>query len=137
MSKEFLIFGQRIERSSWLYGSSFSLCVAIVVGLVIGNLVDQAGTKSLVVTAVISIGIVAGGFISAWRAPRAHIIHGMLPAVPVVILGFTFQFVRLARNVRSVSWLSLIFVCCLTVSLGTLGGVLGGHFSPNQRSLFE
>ena len=106
-------------------------------GLVVGNLVDQAGNNSLLVTATISVGLVAGGYISAWRAPRSHLFHGILTAVPVVFLAFIFQLVRLARNVRSVSWLSLLFVSCLTVSLASLGGVLGGRFSPNKRSLFE
>tara|TARA_Y100001936_G_scaffold53975_1_gene52567 strand:- start:362 stop:829 length:468 start_codon:yes stop_codon:yes gene_type:complete len=137
LTGEFLFFGRPIDRSSWLYGASFSLIVTIVVGSLIGNLVEQEGNNSVLVTAAISIGLVVGGYISAWRAPRAHIIHGILTAVPVVILGFVFQFVRLARNVRSVSWLSLLFVSCLTISLASLGGVLGARFSPNKRSLFE
>ncbi len=137
MSTEFVLFGRRVDRSSWFYGTSFSLSVIIVFGLLIGNLVDQAGNNSLLVTAAISIGLVAGSYISAWRAPRAHLFHGILTAVPIVILGFIFQFIRLARNVRSVSWLSVLFVSCLTVSLASLGGVLGGRFSPKKRSLFE
>ena len=137
LPKEFLLLGRRVDRSAWLYGACFSLAVIIVFGLVVGNLVDQAGNNSLLVTATISVGLVAGGYISAWRAPRAHLFHGILTAVPVVLLAFIFQLVRLARNVRSVSWLSLLFVSCLTVSLASLGGVLGGRFSPNKRSLFE
>ena len=137
MQSEFLIFGHRIDRTSWLSGSIFSLIVVVGVGMVIGNLVDQNGDNSLVVTAAISIGLVLGGFIASWRASRSHIVHGMLTSCPALLIGFVFQCIRMGRGVRSVSWLSLIVVSFLAVSLATLGGVLGGRWTPNRGSLFE
>ena len=137
MREDFLFFGHRINRSSWLSGAFFSLSVVVILGLLIGNLVEQDSDNSLVVTAALSVGLILGGFIAAWRAPRAHIAHGMLTASPAVLLAFAAQFVRVARGIRSVSWLSLIFVCLLAISLATLGGVLGGRWAPRRGSLFE
>ena len=137
MREDFLFFGHRINRSSWLSGAFFSLSVVVILGLFIGNLVEQDSDNSLVVTAALSVGLILGGFIAAWRAPRAHIAHGMLTASPAVLLAFAAQFVRVARGIRSVSWLSLIFVCLLAISLATLGGVLGGRWAPKRDSLFE
>ena len=134
---DFLIFGHRINRNAWLSGSLFSLGVVIGVGLIIGNLVDQDGGNSLLVTAAISIGLVIGGFVASWRASRSHIVHGMLTSSPPLLIGFLFQCIRMARGVRSVSWLSLIVVSFLAISLATLGGVLGGRWTPNRGSLFE
>ena len=137
MSGEILIFGHRINRTAWLSGSLFSLVVVIGIGLIIGNLVDQDGGNSLFVTAAISIGLVLGGFVASWRASRAHIVHGMLTSCPALLIGFVFQCIRMVRGVRSVSWLSLIVVSFLAISLATLGGVLGGRWTPNRGSLFE
>ena len=137
MQSEFLIFGHRIDRTSWLSGSIFSLIVVVGVGMVIGNLVDQNGDNSLVVTAAISIGLVLGGFIASWRASRSHIVHGMLTSCPALLIAFVFQCIRMIRGVRSVSWLSLVVVSFLAISLATLGGVLGGRWTPNRGSLFD
>ena len=137
MSGEILIFGHRIDRGAWLSGSLFSLAVVVGVGLIIGNLVDQDGANSLFVTAAISIGLVLGGFVASWRASRAHIVHGILTSCPALLIGFVFQCIRMGRGGRSVSWLSLILVSFLAISLATLGGVLGGRWTPNRGSLFE
>ena len=137
MSGEILIFGHRIDRGAWLSGSLFSLAVVVGVGLIIGNLVDQDGANSLFVTAAISIGLVLGGFVASWRASRSHIVHGILTSCPALLSGFVFQCIRMVRGVRSVSWLSLILVSFLAISLATLGGVLGGRWTPNRGSLFE
>ena len=137
MRQDFLFFGQRIDRNSWLAGAFFSLSVVVILGLVIGNLVDEDSENSLVLTAALSIGLILGGFIAGWRAPRAHIAHGILTASPAVIVGLATQCIRLARGIRSVSWLGLIFASLLAVSLATLGGVLGGRWSPKRGSLFE
>ena len=137
MPEDFLFFGQRINRNSWLTGAFFSLLVVLIIGLVIGNLVEEDTESSLLVTAALSIGLILGGFIAAWQAPRAHIAHGVLTASPALLLAVIAQCVRSARGVRSVSWLSLIFVGLLAVSLATLGGVLGGRWTPKRRSLFE
>lgn len=137
MSGEILIFGHRIDRGAWLSGSLFSLAVVVGVGLIIGNLVDQDGANSLFVTAAISIGLVLGGFVASWRASRSHIVHGILTSCPALLIGFVFQCIRMVRGVRSVSWLSLILVSFLAISLATLGGVLGGRWTPNRGSLFE
>ena len=137
MSGEILIFGHRIDRGAWLSGSLFSLAVVVGVGLIIGNLVDQDGANSLFVTAAISIGLVLGGFVASWRASRSHIVHGILTSCPALLIGFVFQCIRIVRGVRSVSWLSLILVSFLAISLATLGGVLGGRWTPNRGSLFE
>ena len=137
MSGEILIFGHRIDRGAWLSGSLFSLAVVVGVGLIIGNLVDQDGANSLFVTAAISIGLVLGGFVASWRASRSHIVHGILTSCPALLIGFVFQCIRMVRGVRSVSWLSLILVSFLAISLATLGGVLGGRWAPNRGSLFE
>ena len=137
MSGEILIFGHRIDRGAWLSGSLFSLAVVVGVGLIIGNLVAQDGATSLFVTAALSIGLVLGGFVASWRASRAHIVHGILTSCPALLIGFVFQCIRMVRGVRSVSWLSLILVSFLAISLATLGGVLGGRWTPNRGSLFE
>ena len=137
MSGEILIFGHRIGRGAWLSGSLFSLAVVVGVGLIIGNLVDQDGANSLFVTAAISIGLVLGGFVASWRASRSHIVHGILTSCPALLIGLVFQCIRMVRGVRSVSWLSLILVSFLAISLATLGGVLGGRWPPNRGSLFE
>jgi putative membrane protein (TIGR04086 family) len=134
---DFLFFGQRINRNSWLTGAFFSLFVVLLIGLVIGNFVDENSESSLLVTAALSVGLILGGFIAAWRAPRAHIAHGVLTASPALMFAVLAQCIRLARGVRSVTWLSLIFVCLLAVSLATLGGVLGGRWAPKRGSLFE
>ena len=137
MSGEILIFGYRINRGAWLSGSLFSLGVVVGVGLIIGNLVDQDSGNSLFVTAAISVGLVLGGFVASWRASRAHIVHGILTSCPALLIGFVFQCIRMVRGVRSVSWLSLILFSFLAISLATLGGVLGGRWTPNRGSLFE
>ena len=137
MSGEILIFGHRIDRGAWLSGSLFSLGVVVGVGLIIGNLVDRYGGNSLCVTAALSVGLVLGGFVASWRASRAHIVHGMLTSCPALLIGFVFQCIRMVRGVRSVSWLSLIVVSFLAISLATLGGVLGGRWTPTRGSLFE
>ena len=137
MRRDFLFFGQRINRNSWLTGAFFSLCVVLVVGLVIGSFIDEDSESSLLVTAALSVGLILGGFIAAWRAPRAHIAHGMLTASPALIFAVVAQCIRLARGVRSVAWLSVIFICLLAVSLATLGGVLGSRWAPRRGSLFE
>lgn len=137
MRGDFLFFGQRINHSSWLPGAFFSLSAVLIIGLLLGSFVDENSESSLLVTAALSVGLVLGGFIAAWRAPRAHIAHGVLTASPALILAVVAQCIRLARGVRSVSWLSLIFVCLLAVSLATLGGVLGGRWAPRRGSLFE
>ncbi|MDG2025026.1 MAG: TIGR04086 family membrane protein [Actinomycetota bacterium] len=137
MQRDFLFFGQRINHSSWLLGAFFSLCAVLIIGLLVGSFVDENSESSLLVTAALSVGLILGGFIAAWRAPRAHIAHGVLTASPALILAVVAQCIRLARGVRSVTWLSLIFVCLLAVSLATLGGVLGGRWAPRRGSLFE
>ncbi|MDE0874577.1 MAG: TIGR04086 family membrane protein [Acidimicrobiales bacterium] len=137
MRRDFLFFGQRINRNSWLTGAFFSLSVVLIVGLVIGSFVDENSEHSLLITAALSVGLILGGFIAAWRAPRAHIAHGMLTASPALMFAVVAQCIRLARGVRSVTWLSVIFICLLAVSLATLGGVLGGRWAPRRGSLFE
>ncbi len=137
MHSEFLVFGHRINRSAWLRGSSFSLLVVVGLGFGIGNLVDRDSDNSIFVTAAISLGLVIGGFIASWCATRSHIVHGMLTSCPALLLGFIFQCIRAIRGVRSVSWLSLLVVSFLSISLATLGGVLAGRWTPNRGSLFE
>ncbi len=137
MPSEFIVLGHRINRSAWLRGSIFSLLVVIGVGLIVGNLVDQRSDNSIFVTAAISLGLVIGGFISSWYAPRSHIIHGTLTSCPALFLGFIFQCIRVIRGVHSVSWLSLLVVSFLSISLATLGGVLAGRWTPNRGSLFD
>ena len=111
--------------------------MVLVVGLVIGSFVDENSESSLFITAALSVGLILGGFIAAWRAPRAHIAHGTLTASPALMFAVVAQCIRLARGVRSVAWLSVIFICLLAVSLATLGGVLGGRCAPKRGSLFE
>jgi len=137
MPREFLVLGHRIDRSAWLRGSIFSLTVVIGIGFGVGNFVEQTSDNSILVTAAISVGLVIGGFVASWYAPRSHIIHGTLTSCPALLLGFVFQCIRMIRGVYSVSWLSLLVVSFLSVSLATLGGVLAGRWSPNRGSLFE
>ena len=137
MAKEILIFGRRVDRTAWLSGTLVSLLVVVAFGLIIGNLVDRAGQNSLLVSAAISIGLVLGAFIAARKAPRLHIFHGMLTSVAPIALSLFIQLVRVGRGIQTVSWLSLVLVFFLAVSLATLGGIAGGRLSPHKGSLFE
>ena len=137
MKSEFRLAKYNISYSAWLKGVAISLSVVLVFGLIVGNTIDPDSSFSVAITIALSIGIVAGGYTAAIYSPRNHIVHGTLTAAPIIPLSFVAQLIRLGRESADVSWLSLFFTILLTISLASLGGVIGGRFAIARRSLIK
>ncbi|MFQ3316008.1 MAG: putative membrane protein (TIGR04086 family) [Candidatus Poriferisodalaceae bacterium] len=137
MKSEFRFAKYNINYSAWLKGVFVSLSVVLVFGLLLGNTIDPDSSFSVAITIALSIGILAGGYVAAIYSPRNHIVHGTLTAAPIIPLSLLAQFVRLTRDSADVSWLSLFFTIMLTISLASLGGVIGGRFAIARRSLIK
>jgi|TARA_B110000438_G_scaffold45101_1_gene45180 putative membrane protein (TIGR04086 family) len=137
MKSEFQFAKYNINYSAWLKGVFVSLSVVLVFGLLLGNTIDPDSSFSVAITIALSIGILAGGYVAAIYSPRNHIVHGTLTAAPIIPLSLVAQLVRLTRDSPDVSWLSLFFTIMLTISLASLGGVVGGRFAIARRSLIK
>lgn len=126
-----------IDVSAARRGAIVSGGIAIVVGLGIGSWVDEASRVSLVITAVISCGFVAGGAVAAATAARNPLVNGAVSALPVAVLAVGIQTIRLATEREPVGWIALLFLVALTVSLSTLGAVFGSRMAARRRSLLR
>ena len=137
MKSEFRFTKYNISYSAWLKVVYVSLSVVLIFGLIVGNMIDPDSSFSVAITIALSIGILAGGYAAALYSPRNHIVHGTLTAAPIIPLSFVVQLIRLTRDAADVSWLSLFFTILLTISLASLGGVIGGKFAIARRSLVK
>lgn len=130
-------FGYDIEPYALGRGAATSLVVVLALGVGVGTLVEEGSNLSVLVTALIAMGFIFGGVVAGVLSTKNHLIHGMLTAVPVAVLGLVVQIIRRITSDDAVHWLSLVFISFLASSLGTLGGIIGGRFSPTRRSLLD
>lgn len=126
-----------LERGALLRGSLVSTVTVLALGVGLGTLVQEDSDFSIVVTALITAGFVAGGVVAGVFSSENHIVHGMYTAIPVAVLAVLVQIIRRITGDGGEPWLSLVFIIFMATSLGTLGGVIGGRFSPSRRSLLE
>ena len=133
----FKLFGYQVERAALLRGCAVSTIVVLALGVGVGTLVDESSNLSIVVTALITVGFISGGVVAGVLSSKNHIAHGTFTAIPVGLLAVAVQLIRRVATDDAAPWLSLVFIMFLAISLGTLGGVIGGRFSPTRRSLMQ
>ncbi len=131
------IAGYTVERGPLLRGALVSTVTVLALGVGLGTLVQEDSDFSIVVTALITLGFIAGGVVAGVLSSQSHIVHGMYTAIPVAVLAVVIQIIRRLTSSGGEPWLSVVFIIFMATSLGTLGGVIGGRFSPSRRSLLE
>lgn len=124
-----------VERHGVLVGGAVSLALTLSLGVLLGTLVAEGSAAALGISAAIFGGVLVGGCVAGYRSRANHLLAGTLSAVAPAALALVVQFIRLANDDNPVPVTGLVLLCLLLLSIGTLGGLLGGWRSPRKRSL--
>lgn len=137
MPVTFTVFGYEVERAAILRGTAVATVALLLFGVGLGSFVEEDSDASIVVTALIAVGFIAGGVAAGVLSSRNHIVHGAVSSVPAASLAIVINLIRLIVDGSHVGWLNVVFVSFFLTSLGTLGGMIGGRFAPARRSLLR
>ncbi|MFT7646349.1 MAG: hypothetical protein ACI8Y4_001083 [Candidatus Poriferisodalaceae bacterium] len=136
MDRTFTFFGYAIHSAALARGAAVSGAATLGLGI-IGRFVDEGTLAAQVISALIIIGFIAGGYVAGRGASTNHVVHGFLSSIPVAVLAIGITIVRVFGDRSDATVLGLVATSVLAGSLGTLGGLLGGRFSPSRRSLLK
>ncbi len=128
---------RQIQWGAVWRGASTSGAIALTAGLGVGSWIPESSNLSVLITAVISCGFIAGGAVAGLNGAQMPLLHGAASALPVAALAVAIQVVRWATERNPVGWIALLFLTGLTVSLSTLGAVLGNRTVARRRSLLR
>lgn len=136
-ARVWIIGSHEVERRPVVVGGAISFAATLVVGVVLGTLVDEGSTLALGINAALFGCVLTGGLIAGYRSRTNHLLAGTLSAIAPALLALVVQFIRLANDDQPVPVAGLILLCMLLLSVGTLGGLIGGWKSPRKRSLWH
>ena len=131
------VFGRSVERKAITSGALVSLGAAIGIGVVAGSLIDERSTAAYIVNGLLFSGLISGGAIAAARSRRNPLLAATLTSGPVMVLAVIVQLIRRFGTGEPVAPLGLPLVMLLSVSLATLGGVIGIRLGQRRQSLLD
>ena len=131
------VFGRSVERTAIVSGALVSLGAAVGIGVVAGSLIDERTTGAYIVNGLLFAGLMAGGAIAAAKSRQNPLLAATLTSGPVMVLAVLVQLIRRFGAGEAVAPLGLPIVMALSVSLATLGGLVGIRLGRRRQSLLD
>ncbi len=136
MDRIFNFLGYEVESAPLARGAAVSAATTLGLGI-IGRFIDEGSLAAQVISALIVVGLLGGGYVAGRASSTNHVVHGFLSAIPVTLLAVGITVVRVLGDRSDATVLGLVATAVLASSLGTLGGLLGGRYSAARRSLLK
>ncbi|WP_428120085.1 hypothetical protein [Candidatus Poriferisodalis sp.] len=131
------VFGRSVERRAIVSGALVSLAAAVGIGVVAGSLIDEQTKGAYIVNGLLFAGLMAGGAIAAAKSRQNPLLAATLTSGPVMVLAVIVQLIRRFGAGEAVAPLGLPLVMALSVSLATLGGLVGIRLGRRRQSLLD
>ncbi|WP_419920914.1 hypothetical protein [Candidatus Poriferisodalis sp.] len=131
------VFGRSVERRAIVSGALVSLAAAVGIGVVAGSLIDERTKGAYIVNGLLFAGLMAGGAIAAAKSRQNPLLAATLTSGPVMVLAVIVQLIRRFGAGEAVAPLGLPLVMALSVSLATLGGLVGIRLGRRRQSLLD